>query len=436
MSHNKNDHFPINDVRTQFPALKRIYNKKPAIYFDGPGGSQVVKSSIDAVTDYMLKGGANLHGQFPTSIETENIISEAREAVADLLAVKASEVAFGANMTTLIFSISRAISRNWKDDEELVVTELDHRANVDPWLEVAKERGMKVRWIRLNPDTCTLDLANLDEIITEKTRLVAIGLASNAIGTINNVARVAAKAREVGALVAVDGVHAVPHIAVDRDQIGADLFFCSTYKFFGPHLGIAVLRTEILDALSPYKVVPAPDYMPDKLETGTQNHEGIAGVKPVIDFIASLGSGSTRREKILSGYKNIEAHENSVVNKIRDEMAQMPEVTLFQAPDDVKKTPTIAFQINGMTPTEVCKYMAEEHSLFVADGHFYAINLADILGVNESGGWVRAGLAPYNTEEEANQFIDALHHLTSGRNTRQIPINIFGGLRKFFNLKN
>ncbi|MRH42568.1 cysteine desulfurase-like protein [Aquibacillus halophilus] len=403
--------FPIEQVREQFPALKRKYNEKIVTYFDGPGGSQVVASAIKAITKYMEDGGANLHGTFPSSVETEDVISEAKLAVSDLLGVKPNEVAFGANMTTLTLAISRALAKQLKKGDEIVVTELDHRANVDPWLAIAEDHGLIVRWIKVNPETLTLDLNQLDEIINNKTRLVAIGIASNAVGTISDVEKVAKHAQAVGAFVAVDAVHATPHIYLDRDQLGADILLCSAYKFFGPHVGIAAIRESLFRQLEPYKLAPAPDYIPDRLETGTQNHEGIAGIKPAIEFLASFGEGSSRREKIKKGLEKIETYENKLANKLRNGLENIEKVTLYQPDKTVAKTPTIAFKVEGYTPREVCQIMTDDHGIFVADGDFYASTLAGVLDVTKSGGWIRAGLAPYNTEEEIDRLIAALKRL-------------------------
>lgn len=407
------DIFPIEWVRNQFPALQRTYNNNPVAFFDGPGGSQVIKSSIEAMVKYMSNGGANLHGQFPTSIETEQTIKEAREALADLLDVRPEEIAFGPNSTTLILAVSRAIARDLSSDKEIVVTEIDHRANVDPWLAIAVDKGLKVKWLEVETSTLTLNLENLDSIINEKTAIVAITLASNAVGTITDVKKIAKRAREVGALVVVDAVHAVPHFANSMRDLGADILFCSTYKFFGPHIGMAAIRSEVFQKIQPYKLKPSPSYIPDKLETGTQNHEGIAGIKPAVEFIAALGDGNTRRERIVNGFKRIESYENSLANKIRTELKKIPNIELYQAPDETPKTPTIAFRVKHMEPSQVCKWMVENHGIFIADGDFYATTLADKLGINNSGGWIRAGLAPYNTEEEVNRFINSLQELVN-----------------------
>ena len=402
--------YDVTAVREQFPALERTHNGRRAVYLDGPGGSQVAKSAIDAVSGYMSRGGANLHGPFPTSVETEEILRDTRQAMADFLGAGPDEVAFGANMTTLTFAVSRALARNWDRNSEVVVTELDHRANVDPWLLAAAERGAAVRWVRVNPETLTLEEDDIERAINDRTRLVAVGLASNAVGTVNDVAAIAKRAHGAGALVAVDAVHAAPHIPVDRDAIGADVLTCSAYKFFGPHVGVTAVRRNLLETLDVYKVEPAPDYIPDRLETGTQNHEGIAGAKGAIDFISSLGHGTSLQDKLVSGMRAIEEYEADLAERFRAALHEIPEVKLYAAPDGVLKTPTVAFRVEGHTPREVTERLAQE-GFFVADGHFYASTLARKLGIHDKGGWIRAGLAPYNTEEEVEGFIESLKSL-------------------------
>ena len=402
--------YDVTAVREQFPALERTHNGRRAVYLDGPGGSQVAKSAIDAVSSYMSRGGANLHGPFPTSVETEEILRDTRQAMADFLGAGPDEVAFGANMTTLTFAVSRALARTWDKNSEVVVTELDHRANVDPWLLAAAERGAAVRWVRVNPETLTLEADDIERAINDRTRLVAVGLASNAVGTVNDVAAIAKRAHGAGALVAVDAVHAAPHIPVDRDAIGADVLTCSAYKFFGPHVGVTAVRRDLLEALDVYKVEPAPDYIPDRLETGTQNHEGIAGAKGAIDFISSLGHGTSLQDKLVSGMRAIEEYEADLAERFRAALHEIPEVKLYAAPDGVLKTPTVAFRVEGHTPREVTERLAQE-GFFVADGHFYASTLARKLGIHDKGGWIRAGLAPYNTEEEVEGFIESLKSL-------------------------
>ena len=399
--------FDVQVVRAEFPALSRLHGDKPVAYFDGPGGSQVARSSIDAMARYMERGGANLHGVFPTSTETEEILAETRRSCAAFLGAEPDEVAFGANMTTLTFAISRALSRAWDESSEIVVTELDHRANVDPWLVAAEEKGARVRWIRVNPETLTLDLSDLEEKINPSTRLVGVGLASNAVGTVNDVAAVADRAREVGAVVAVDAVHAAPHFPMDRDAIGADVITCSAYKFFGPHVGVTAIRRDLFEGMEVHKLDPAPAHVPDKLETGTQNHEGIAGVKGALDFISSLGGGESPREKLLDAMRTFEEQETRLADRLRAALREMPGVTLYAAPDGVRKTPTVAFRLEGRAPLEVCQH-AVDHGFFIAAGDFYASTISRRLGLADSGGFVRAGLAPYNTEEEVERFVRAL----------------------------
>ncbi|QIN77311.1 cysteine desulfurase-like protein [Rubrobacter marinus] len=402
--------FDVEAVREEFPALGRRYNGRRVAYLDGPGGSQVVRGAIEAVAGYMTRGGANLHGAFVTSRETEEIIAGARAASAAFLGAEPDEVAFGHNMTTLTLAISRALSKGWDGNTEVVVTEIDHRANVDPWTLAAADRGTSVRWIPVDAETLTLDLTNLDELVNERTKLVAVNLASNAVGTVNDVARISERAREVGAVVAVDAVHAAAHIPIDRDALGADVLTCSAYKFFGPHVGVTAIRRDLFETLAPYKLAPGPSHAPDKLETGTQNHEGLAGVEAAISFVSSLGGGTTLREGIVSGMEAVEAYEAELAASARARLREMPGVTLYASPDGVRKTPTIALRLEGRSPLEVCEHMSER-GIFVAGGDFYATTLAGKLGLDGSGGFVRAGLAPYNTAEEVDAFLDALEEL-------------------------
>lgn len=411
--------FPINEIRKQFPALERTYKGKPVVYFDGPGGSQVIEGSIHAMADYMQRGGANLHGSFPTSYETENIISDTRGIVADFLGVSPQEVVFGANMTTLAFSISRALGKNWSEGDEIVVSEIDHHANVDPWITVAQDKGMTVKWLKVYTDHLTLDLDDLESLITEKTKLVAIGLASNAVGTINDVEKVAHYAKSKGALVAVDAVHAAAHIPINRDQLQADILMCSAYKFFGPHIGMAAIQSDIFDELETYRVGKTHEAAPHKLETGTQNHEGIAGIKPAIKFFEGIGNGNSRREKIVSGISKIEVHENKLATKIRAELGRINQVTLYSGDNSIPKTPTIAFTIDNLSSKRFCEILSEEYSIFAAHGEFLACTLSERLGLEKTDGWIRLGLAPYNTDEEVDRFLYAVRTIIddNDRNT-------------------
>lgn len=401
-------HIDVERVREQFPALSRTHRGQQVVYLDGPGGSQVCQAAISAVSSYMSRGGGNLHGVFPTSVETEDILAQTRQSVGSLLNVPAEEVAFGPNMTTLNLAISRALARTWQPGDEIVVTELDHRANVDPWLRAAQDRGVTVKWLRVDTTTLTLDLKALTDLLSPRTRLVAVGLASNAVGTVTDVRQIASMAHAVGALVAVDAVHAAPHMAVDRDALDADILLCSAYKFFGPHVGIATLRRDVFESLDIYKLQPAPSYIPDKLETGTQNHAGIAGVGAAISYISTLGRGATLREKLVTAFDLIEAHEEALARRMRQALQDLPSVTLHAAAEGVRKTPTIAFTVAGRAPREICQEMVDEYGIFIADGDFYATTLAHKLGLGQVGGFVRAGLAPYNTSAEVDAFLDAL----------------------------
>ena len=405
--------FPVDQVRSQFPALARTYKNKPVVYFDGPGGAQAVESAIKAVAGYMTRGGANLHGNFPTSRETEELIAKTKSDIATLFNAKAGEVAFGPNATSLMFQVSRALSRQWQPGDEIVLTELEHHSNIDTWRTAAEDRGVTVKYVPLDTKTLTLKLETLPQLITPRTRLVAVGSASNCVGTITDVARVSREAKKVGALVAVDAVHAIPHLYVDREALGIDFLFSSAYKFFAAHVGLAIIREELFENLEVYKVAPAPGNIPDRLETGTQSHEGIPSVSCAIEFIASLGSGNTLSQRIQSGYQAIEEHENGLAEIIRREMAAMPGITLYQAGPEVPKTPTIAFRADKISPRDFCIRMCEEHSVFIAEGDFYAQTLAERLGIREKGSFIRAGLAPYNNLEEVNRFLDGVRAIIS-----------------------
>ncbi|MCL1993682.1 MAG: cysteine desulfurase-like protein [Spirochaetes bacterium] len=400
--------YPIENIREQFPALKRSHNGKTAAYFDGPGGSQVVQSAIDAMAGYMTRGGANLGGVFPSSRETESLIAAVKEDVSVLLNAAACKIAFGANATTMMFHVSRALARQWKEGDEIILSELEHHSNVDSWRSAAEDQGVIVKYIPFNPKTLTLDLDALPALLSGKTKLVAVGSASNCIGTITDVKAVSRLAKNVGATVAVDAVHGLPHIYTDMEELGIDILFSSAYKFFAAHVGMAVIRNDVFEKLQVYKLAPAPDTIPAKLEIGTQNYEGIATVSAAVNFIAGLGEGGSLKEKIITGYKAIEAHENSLAEKIRGELAKIKGVTLFQAAADVPKTPTIAFRVAGIAPKDFCEKMCDQYSVFVGCGHFYAVTVAQKLGVLDNGCFIRAGMAPYNTMEEAERFIEGV----------------------------
>lgn len=403
--------YPLQKVREAFPSLSRTYNGYGVAYFDGPGGTQVAKSVIDAMASYMKGGVANLGGAYTTSQETAQLVDKARSSAATLLGAETSEIVFGANTTTLAFRIARALSREWKADEgHVVVTELDHHANIDPWVTAAYDKGIDVRTIPLNTDTLQLDYDVANKLINEETKLVAIGLASNAVGTINDVSRVIKRAKEVGALVVVDAVHAVPHFSVNFKELGADLLFCSVYKFFGPHVGIVAIKNNFYKDLFTFKLQPHPSEKPEKLETGTANFEGLVGTTAAIEWIASLGEGDTLRTRLESAYEQFEAYEHMVADHLRTGLSAIDGVTIYQAPDSSPKTPTVAFRVDGIAPNKVCKQMAEL-GIHIESGDFYAMTVIERLGLAESGGIIRAGIAPYNTEEEIDRLINGIKQL-------------------------
>ncbi|WP_226641461.1 cysteine desulfurase-like protein [Mesobacillus subterraneus] len=399
--------FPIDQVRDRFPALSREDNGKKVIYFDGPGGTQMVDHAMEYMYRYIRNGMANLHGTFNTSADTDALLDKAREAVADLLGCQANEVAFGANMTTHAFAIARSLAGFINEGDEIVVTELDHRANVDPWVTLARDCGATIKFIKLNPETFTLKLEDLNEIITDKTKLVAAGMSSNVTGTVTDLQSIIERAKEVGALAVVDAVHGVPHLSIDVQELGCDILLCSAYKFFGPHVGIAVVRESLFEKLPVYKLKPAPAEIPYKLETGTQNHEGIAGLMGAIRFIEELGYGETRRERLVTGMHAIDDHETELAAEVESFLRSLPEVTLYRAASG-RRTPTFAFTIEGHRSRDVTAWLSENYNMCVADGDFYASTMAEVLNVYPTGGWVRIGLAPYNTIEEIQQLKEAL----------------------------
>jgi len=373
----------------------------------------MARQSVDAMFSYISYGMANLNGTFATSISTEKVIADARNTVADFLNCQPDEVAFGPNMTTLAFSIARSLSSFIKEGDEIVVTELDHRANVDPWLTLAQDRGAVVKFIKLNPDTYSLDLEDLDNIITAKTKLVAVGLSSNVTGTVTDVAKIISKAKEVNALSVIDAVHAVPHIPVDFKNLNCDILLCSAYKFFGPHLGIAVIAANLFQKLLFYKLKPAPQAIPYKLETGTQNHEAIAGLSGAFTFIQSLGNGDTAKARLQTGMQQIEEYEQELTKYTENFLREMPEVTLYRAPSPIEKTPTFAFTIKEINARDATKWFAEKYNMCIADGHFYASTMAEKFNIMPMGGWIRIGFAPYNTLEEVELFKKGLKEFIS-----------------------
>lgn len=404
--------FDPHAVRPLFPALALEVGGRPAAFLDGPGGTQVPQQVIDAIAGYLTHSNANSHGAFLTSARTDAVIAAAHEAMADLLGCAPAETVFGPNMTTLTFAVSRAIGRELGPGDEIVVTRLDHDANVAPW-RALEERGVTIREVDVDVEDCTLDWADFESKVNARTKLVAVGYASNAVGTINDVARAVALARGVGALSYVDAVHYAPHGPVDVRALGCDFLACSVYKFFGPHVGVLYGKAEHLERLRPYKVRPASDAAPDRWMTGTQNHEGLAGVVAAVDYLASLGRGATRREALLDAMTRIKDYERGLSERLVAGLLQIPGLTFYGIGDPARfggRTPTVSFRLAGRTPREVAAALGE-HGIFVWDGNYYALSLSERLGVEPTGGMVRVGLAHYNTADEVDYLLAAVERL-------------------------
>ena len=409
-------------ARRQFPALDQKIEGRPVVFFDGPGGTQVPRRVIDAMADYLATSNANTHGEFATSARTDEMIARARAAMADLLGCDCDEVVFGANMTSITFAMSRAIGRELKEGDEVVVTLLDHDANYAPWQALA-ERGVVVRAAGVNVADCTLDMDDLRRKIGPRTRLVAVGYASNAVGTINDVAEVCRLAHAAGAMCYVDAVHYAPHGPIDVRALDCDFMVCSPYKFFGPHAGVLYGKREHLARLRPYKVRPVGDEAPDCWETGTQNHEGLAGVSAAIDYLAELGARSagpgrtpaSRREALLSAMSAIRQYESRLAARLISGLLAIPGLAFYGITDAKRspwRTPTVSVRIAGHSPRELSRRLAGR-GIFVWDGNYYAINLTDLLGVEDSGGMLRIGLVHYNTAEEVDRLLEALGEVVS-----------------------
>jgi cysteine desulfurase family protein (TIGR01976 family) len=390
-------------VRAAFPALTRTHGGFPVAYFDGPGGTQVPRVVADRMADYLLHHNANTHWVYPTSMETDAALVAARQAMADFLGADASEIVFGANMTTLTFHLARALGRGWGAGDEIVVTELDHHANIAPWQAIAKERGLTLRSVRFDLATGELDWKALEAAVTSRTRLVAIGAASNALGTINDVARAARMAHAAGALCFVDAVAYAPHVLVDVRAIDCDFLACSSYKFYGPHLGILYGRRTLLEGLDVPKLLPAPDTAPERLETGTQNHEGIVGAHAAVDYLAGLGEGRDRRARLGDAYARLHRSEDEQITRLWQGLARIPGVRLYGPPPGRPRTATLVFTFDGVPSEQVARALAES-GLFVSNGDFYATTVVERLG-HAADGLVRVGCACYTTLEDVERVI-------------------------------
>src|SRR5580658_5806952 len=406
-------------VRAQFPSLQLQVNGQPAAFLDGPAGTQVPKQVMDAVQNYYLKSNANTCGSFASSRSNDAIIASARAAMADLFHCDKHEVVFGQSMTTITFAWARSIGRTLEPGHEIVVTTLDHDANVGPW-RALEEAGIVIRQVDLRESDCTLDLEDLKRKINANTKLVAVGYASNAVGTINPVAEISKLAHAAGALMFIDAVHYAPHGPIDVRALDCDFLVCSPYKFFGPHMGTLYGKREHLLRFKPYKVRPAPDTLPDRWETGTQVQELIAGIGAAVDYLAELGrrcdpTATDRRSALLAAYRSTRRHEMALLSQLIPGLLAIPGLKFFGITDPKQcehRCSTVSVRLSGHTPVEAAKFLGER-GVFTWDGNYYALNLAERLGVQNSGGFLRIGLVHYNTPEDVSRLLAALREFAS-----------------------
>ena len=398
----------IEAIRARFPALNRRGHGQPVAYLDGPGGTQVPKAVIDAMNAVLTEGVSNLGGDFGASQLAETITADGREAMADFFHADPTEISFGQNMTSITFAVSRALARNWGPGDAIVVTSLDHDANFTPWVRAAEDAGAEVRIAHFDAASGELDPAVIADLLDDQVRLVATCVASNAIGTLIDVKAVTAMAHESGALVYLDSVHAGPHHLVDVRSIDCDFLVASSYKFFGPHTGILYGKLDLLAELDFYKVRPAPSDPPDKLETGTQSFESIAGVTAAVDYLAGLGDGRNRRARLVESYRHIQEHERMLSTRFIDGVAGLDRVTIHGVPvADDRRVSTFALSVDGMSPADAASRLSEM-GLYVWWGHYYALNAIERLGFLEAGGLVRIGFVHYNTEAEVDRALEGL----------------------------
>jgi cysteine desulfurase family protein (TIGR01976 family) len=412
--------YDLNAMRAQFPALSELDDDKSRIYFDNPAGTQVSRFVVDKMSHCLLQANANIHGYFRTSVLVDDLIAESRVAMADLLnAPSPDEIIFGQNMTTLTLHMSRSIGRMLKEGDEIVLSRMDHDANVSPWLLLAEDLNLKIRWLPFNVETFEFDLQALDEVLTDRTRLVCVGAASNLLGTINDVKTICARAREAGALTYIDAVQAVPHVSTDVQDLGCDFLVCSAYKFFGPHQGILWGRRELLERLEPYKVRPATDEIPGCFETGTQSHEGMAGTAAAVDYFAWIGknmaqsyhakyqSFTGRRMHVHAAMDFLFEYETGLASHLIEGLQRLPGVRVqgITAADSLaRRVPTVSFTANGKSPDSIAEALAAKN-IFVWSGHVYAVEPAKALDIYDAGGAVRIGPVHYNSIAEIDQLM-------------------------------
>jgi cysteine desulfurase family protein (TIGR01976 family) len=399
-----------HNVRRDFPALERNHEGLPVAYFDGPGGTQVPRQVVEAMNTYLFYHNANTHWNYPTSAETDAALDAARVAFADFVNGDATEISFGANMTTITFHLARGLATRWGKGDEVVVTELDHHGNVAPWTRLAAERGVTIKTVRMNPEAGVLDWADLERAITPRTKLLAIGAASNALGTVTDVAAAARLAKAHGALVFVDAVHYAPHVLVDVKALGCDFLACSAYKFYGPHIGVLWGRRDLIASLDVPKLVPAPEAPPERLETGTQNHEGIIGAAAAVDYLAWLAKGASRRERLVSSFAMLHEQGTALLARMWNGLSAIPGVRMYGCQPGSARTPTVAFTLDGVVSDDVARALARR-SVFVSNGDFYATTVIERLG-HAADGVVRAGCACYTTADEVDRLIAGVAELT------------------------
>ena len=399
----------LEEIRAQFPALERRHAGQPVAYFDGPGGTQVPRRVADAMTDYLLRHNANTHWEYPASAETDAMLLTAREALADMLNCAPAEIAFGNNMTTLTYHVSRALGMRWGPGDEVVVTELDHHANIDPWKRLAHERGVTVKQVKVDVATGELDWVSFKSCLGPRTRLVAIGAASNALGTMSDIPRAVRAAQAVGALTYVDAVHFTPHALVDVRALDCDFLACSPYKFYGPHTGVVYGRRDLLNALDVARLDPAPSADGERFETGTLNHEGIVGAGAAVDFLASIGDGATRRERLASAHRVLHERAQALFTRLWDGLGGIRGVTRFGPPPSRPRTPTAAFTVAGHDSAAVTRALVQR-GVFTTHGDFYASTVVARLG-HAADGIVRAGCACYTSADEVERLLAGVEAL-------------------------
>jgi len=405
----------VEDIRAQFPALERTHNGFPVAYLDGPGGTQVPRGVVRAMEDYLFNHNANTHWRYPTSEETDALIADSREALASFLNGRADEIAFGQNMTSLTFHLARAFGRQWDKGDEVVITELDHHGNVAPWTELQKDCGITVRMVKMRTNDGQLDWSDLEAAITPRTKLLAINAASNALGTITDITRATALAHSVGAHVFVDAVHYAPHMLVDVQAIGCDFLGCSAYKFYGPHIGVLWGKRDLIESLDAPRLAPAPQESPERLETGTQNHEGIVGAAAAVDFLASLANGDSgpRRDALRASFSALHARGEALLAKLWSSLSHIDGLTLYGPKPGTPRTPTLSFTLRGFSTDDVAIALAKQ-GVFVSNGDFYAATIVERLGLVPDG-LVRVGCSCYTSEDEVDRLIDGVRALARER---------------------